>query len=70
MSGEKKDLTAEGKSGIILTDDEERIITNLRHYGPMYPNADVAALLTFHHGKLSKGLLCVGLGDKSSNLKL
>lgn len=63
----EKNLTSEEDSSIILTEDETRIITNLRRYAEMYPHSELAVLFTVHNAKLKHGTLCLG---KNTTIRL
>lgn len=78
MDDEENNLTNNEDSGIIsgnrkvsmlVTINEKRILTNLRRYGKMFPNSDLAVLHTFHKGEQKNALLCLGEGV-DSNIKL
>jgi len=68
-NGEKEELQSPKKKSIMLTNDEARIILNLRRYAILIPNADLACLITNHNGRVVKGLLCLEKGP-DSNIKL
>lgn len=63
----EKNLTPEETGGIILTEDETRIITNLRRYAEMYPHSELAVLFQVHNGELKHGTLCLG---KNTTIRL
>lgn len=66
-NGAENNLTSEEDEGIILTDDETRIITNLRRYAEMYPHSELAVLFQVHDGELKHGTLCLG---KNTTIRL
>lgn len=57
MNNNKKSLTSEKTSGIILTEDERRIIENLRRYAEMYPHSELSAVFQVHDAKVKYGTL-------------
>lgn len=69
-NGAENNLTSEEIEGIILTEDETRIITNLRRYAEMYPHSELAVLFQVHDGKLKYGTLCLGLTPNTSTIRL
>lgn len=66
-NGEENNLTSGDDSDIMLTEDEKRIIRNLRRYAKMYPFSDLAVLLTVHNGEMVRGTLCLG---KNTTIKI
>jgi len=60
MAKAKNNLTVQRESVIILSEDEKRIITNLRRYAGMYQFSELAILFQVHDGKLKYGTLCFG----------
>lgn len=54
---EEKNLTPEETGGIILTEDEGRIVTNLRRYAEMYPHSELAVKFQVHNGQIKHGTL-------------
>lgn len=54
----KNNLTPEETKGIILTDNEARIILNMRRLSRSYPNGQYAVLYTNHHGEVQYGTAC------------
>ena len=56
MAGhENKSLTNSITVDIILSDDEKRILLNLRKLARMYEYGSLTAVIDFHAGTLSKG---------------
>lgn len=66
-NGAENNLTPEEAGGIILTEDETRIITNLRRYAEMYPHSELAVLFQVHNAELKHGTLCLG---KNTTIRL
>ena len=63
----ENNLTPGENSDIIPTEDEKRILTNLRRYAKMYPHSELAVLFKVHDGLIQYGTLCLGVG---SNMRL
>jgi len=68
--GEENNLTEAETEGIILSDDETRIITNLRRYAGMYPHSELAVLFQVHNAELKYGTLCLGVAPHTSTIRL
>ena len=69
-NGAEKNLTSEETEGIILSDNEKRILTNLRVQAERNPHAKLAVLFTVHDGELQYGTLCLGAAPDISTIRL
>lgn len=69
-NGGKKELTLEGEPSIILTDNEKRIITNLRTQAERNPHSKLAVLFQVHNGLVQHGTLCLGVAPHCSTIRL
>lgn len=67
---EENNLTEEETGGIILSEDETRIVTNLRRYAEMYPHSELAVLFQVHNAELKYGTLCLGVAPNASTIRL
>ncbi len=54
---QKKELTADQQSRIILSCNEKRIILNLRKIAEVHGYGTLTAEITYHDGTLSSGLV-------------
>lgn len=70
VNGENKSLTKLSDSDIILTDNEKRIIENLRKQAESNPHSQLAVLFQVHNGLVQYGTLCLGVAPNCSKIRL
>ena len=66
----EKNLTEDKSSSMIVTDNEKRILTNLRIQAERNPHALLAVLFQVHDGKVHHGTLCLGAAPNCSTIRL
>lgn len=69
-NGAENNLTENGSSSMIVSDNEKRILTNLRVQAERNPHAQLAVLFQVHDGKLHYGTLCLGVAPNTSTIRL